>query len=108
VTHATKEILLLPLVMLLCCGGLLLWPLRRWLKRRRDVRGRALWFIFLAQCISSVALLFLVDLRPQPSGSIEHSWVGRMIQLNIFFIVAGLVAWARDAYYEATLDSERR
>src|SRR6266571_1283979 len=98
-----RDILSLPAAVVFYGSGLLLWPLRRWLRRRRAVRGKSLGFIFLGQSISYVATLVVAMVRP---GLLEHGyyWFIILIELNILFTVAGVIAWIRDSDYEQRLD----
>jgi hypothetical protein len=48
---ALVNILLFPVAVLVYASGLLLWPIRRWL-RRRKVRGKTLGVVILAQLLS--------------------------------------------------------
>jgi len=92
-----KEILLTLLAIIFYGSGLLLWPVRRWLRRRQTVRGRALGFVFLAQlmaCIVVACLSCFVRL-----GHFYY-WFIFAIELNIVFTLAGVVARVRDALYE--------
>jgi hypothetical protein len=77
-------------------SGLLLWPIRRWV-RRKKVRGKSLGFIFLAQLTA-----YLVVACCSAFIRLEHFyyWFIFVIELNIVFTIAAVVAWLRDARYE--------
>lgn len=90
------QILLLPLGILLYASGLLIWPIRRWV-RRGKVRGKLLGFAFLGQLASYVVVAICsVFIR------LEHfyGWFVFVIELNIIFTIAAIVAWIRDVRYE--------
>jgi hypothetical protein len=96
------SILLAPVAALLYGSGLLLWPLRRWRHRRQKVRGRALAFVSIAQLAAYLAVACCsIFIR------LDHFyyWFVFLIQLNIVFTIAGLVAWSRDTRYERSLES---
>lgn len=90
------QILLLPLGVLIYGSGLLFWPIRRWV-RRNKVRGKSLGFVFLAQLISYAAVACC-------SAFIKlghfYYWFIFLIQLNVLFTIAAVVALLRDARYE--------
>jgi len=90
------QILLLPLGVLMYASGLLLWPIRRWV-RRKKVRGKSLGFVFLAQLVSYVVVASC-------SAFIQlghfYYWFIFLIELNVVFTIAAVVAWLRDASYE--------
>ncbi len=89
-------ILLAPMGILLYGSGLLLWPIRRWV-RRKQVRGKALGFVFLAQLIAYLAVASCsVFIR------LEHFyyWFIFVIELNVLFTLGAVFAWIRDARYE--------
>jgi hypothetical protein len=94
-------ILLAPVGIVVYGSGLLLWPVRRWL-RRKQVRGKTLGFVFLAQLVSYAAVaccsIFI------PLGHFYY-WFIFLIELNIAFTIAAVVAWIRDARYERTLEA---
>lgn len=94
-------ILLTPLAVLAYGSGLLFWPIRLWLRRRR-VRGKSLGFVFLAQLISYVGVACC-------SGFIQlghfYDWFIFLIGLNSVFTSAAVVAWIRDARYERSLEA---
>ncbi len=93
------NILLAPFAVLICASGLLLWPIRRWLRRKR-ARGKSLGFVFLAQVLAYVAVACCSTfIRP---GHFYY-WFIFLIELNILFTIAGVVAWFRDARFERTL-----
>lgn len=91
------DILLAPLAVVLYGSGLLLWPLRRWLRRKQTVRGKSLTFVLIAQMVAymTVACLsFCVHLQH------FYDWFIFLIELNVLFTIAGLIAWGRDSRYE--------
>jgi hypothetical protein len=94
------SILLAPVAILIYMSGLLLWPLRRWRHRRQKVRGRVLRYVFLAQITA-----YLIVACCSIFIRLDHFyyWFIFLIQLNIVFTVAGLVAWFRDTRYERSL-----
>src|SRR5436190_14996772 len=95
------NILLAPVAILIYGSGLVLWPIRRWLRRRKP-RGKSLGFVFLAQLVSYVVVAccsFFIQL-----GHFYY-WFIFLIELNIVFTIAAVVAWIRDAYYERTLEA---
>ncbi len=90
------QILLLPLGVLMYGSGLLFWPIRR-LVRRTKVRGKSLGFVFLAQVGSYVAVACCSAFI-----KLEHFyyWFIFLIELNVLFTIAAVVALLRDAHYE--------
>ena len=90
------QILFLPLEVLMYGSGLLFWPIRRWV-RRNKLRGKSLGFVFLAQLISYATVaccsVFI---------KLEHFyyWFMFLIELNVLFTAAAVVALLRDARYE--------
>src|SRR2546426_12384628 len=92
------NILLAPLAILLYGSGLLLWPIRRWRKRKRAVRGKSLGFVFLGQCVSYIGVVFLAVLQP---SLLEHGyyWFIVLIEINVVFSIAAVIAWIRDSNY---------
>jgi hypothetical protein len=94
------NILVAPLVILVYGSGLLLWPLRRWRHRTQKIRGRTLAFVCIAQLVA-----YLVVAGCSIFIRLEHFyyWFAFLIQLNIVFTIAGLVAWSRDSRYERSL-----
>ena len=93
----------MPLMILFYGSGLLLWPIRRWLRRKQKVRGRALAFAFVAQLVAYVAIAWLSSFI-----RVEHFyyWFVYLILLNIMFTVAGVFAWIRDARYERSWEAD--
>ena len=95
------RILLAPLALVFYGSGLLLWPIRRWRNRGYKIRGRALWFVFLAQLAAYFAVACCsIFIR---LGHFYY-WFIFLLQLNFIFTIAGLVAWIRDIRYEDSLD----
>jgi len=94
-------ILLAPVGIVVYGSGLLLWPLRRRLRRKR-VRGKSLGFVFLAQLLAYAAVaccsIFI---------HLEHVyyWFIFLIELNIVFTIAAVIAWIRDARHERNLEA---
>ena len=85
-------------------SGFLLWPIRRWLTRRRRVRGKALLSVFLGQFLSYLVvgcLGFFSTIR------LEHGyyWFIILILLNVIFTGAGIIAWVLDAAWELRANS---
>ncbi len=90
------QILLLPLGVLIYGSGLLFWPIRRWV-RRNKVRGKSLGFVFLAQVVSYLAVACCSAFI-----KLEHFyyWFIFLIELNVLFTIAAVVALLRDVHYE--------
>lgn len=90
---------MLPVVLLLYAGGLLLWPIRRWRRRESPHRGKALGFVFLAQLLSYVAVAVTAAIKPR---LLEHGyyWFIVLMELNVLFSIAGVIAWIRDVNHE--------
>jgi hypothetical protein len=91
------NILLGLLAVLLYGGGLLLWPIRRWLRRKQANRGRALFFVFITQFAAYALVACLACFIKVQHG---YYWLIFAIELNVVFTLAGAVAWARDGSYE--------
>jgi hypothetical protein len=95
------QVLLLPMGVLMYASGLLFWPIRRWV-RRNKVRGKWLGFVFLAQVVSYVIVAC-------SSAFIQlghyYYWFIFLIELNVVFTLAAVVAWAHDACYERRLEA---
>jgi predicted permease len=91
------------LAILIYGSGLLLWPIRRWLRRKQRVRGRFLAFVFIAQLVAYVAVACT-------SAFVRlghfYYWFIFLIELNILFTVAGVIAWIRDARYKRRVQVE--
>jgi hypothetical protein len=100
--EALTNALLAPLAVLLYSSGLLFWPIRRWV-RRNKIRGKVLWLVFLVQLISyAVVACCSIFIR------LEHFyyWFILLIELNILFTIAALVALIRDVRYERRMEAE--
>lgn len=97
------DILLLPLGILLYSSGLLLWPVRRWLRRKRNIRGKALGVVFLVQIVAFAVIVFLGSFFPQ-LWLVGYRWVASLIELNILFTIVGIFVWIRDERYERALE----
>jgi hypothetical protein len=98
---ALVNALLFPVAVLIYASGLLLWPIRRWL-RRSHVRGKTLGVVFLAQLLSYVAVgccSIIIQL-----GHFYY-WFIFLIELNVLFSVAAVIARVRDARYERELEA---
>jgi hypothetical protein len=95
-------VLLAPLAALLYGSGLTLWPIRRWV-RRHKVRGKALGCVFLTQ-LASYAIVGCCSMFIQLGHF--YYWFIFLIELNILFTVAAVVALIRDARYEHKLEIE--
>src|SRR6266404_7543348 len=95
------QILLLPLGVLMYASGLLLWPIRRWV-RRKKLRGKSLGFVFLAQLVSYVVVACCSAFI-----RLEHFyyWFIFAIELNVVFTIAAVVALLRDTRYERTQEA---
>jgi hypothetical protein len=99
-------VLIWPLALLFYCSGLLLWPIRRWWRRKRKVRGKALLIVFWCQISSYTAVgvmgFFFTRLVEHP-----YQWFIVLIFVNIIFTPIGLIAWARDEGYETSLSENQ-
>ena len=97
------DILLLPLGIALYASGLLLWPVRRWLRRKHKPRGKALGVVFLVQVavFAIVAVLEVFDPKLWQEG---YGWAASLIEFNILFTIIGIFAWLRDSRYERELE----
>lgn len=94
-----KAILLAPVALLFYGSGLLLWPIRRW-ARRRKVRGKSLGYVFLGQLLSYLAVgCFSIFIK------LDHfyGWFIFLIELNILFTIAAVAALIRDIRYERSI-----
>ena len=103
-SELARNILLSPLLVVFYGSGLLLWPIRRWLRRKRSVRGRLLGFFFLGQTVAYATIIIIGAIRPR---MLEHGyyWFIILIELNILFTIAGAIAWIRDSAYERRADA---
>jgi hypothetical protein len=99
-----RNVILIPLAVLFYASGLLLWPIRRWLCRKRSIRGKSLGFVFLGQLVSYAGTIIVAAIWPR---ILEHGyyWFIILIELNILFTIAGVIAWIRDSLYERKLDT---
>ena len=106
-SEIVRNIFLAPLAVAFYASGLLLWPIRRWIRRKRTVRGKSLGFVFLGQLISYIATIVVGVIRPR---MMEHGyyWFIILIELNIVFTIAGAIAWVRDSNYERRLDAKKQ
>lgn len=82
-------------------SGLLFWPIRRCVRRKRP-RGKALGFVFLAQVVSYVAVACCSAFIPLRDF---YLWFILLIGLNVLFTIAAVVALLRDARYERTWEA---
>ena len=98
------DILLLTLGVVLYSSGLLLWPIRRWLHRRRQIRGRALWFLFLIQLAALPVFIFLGTLYNNLLD-VGYGWALLWIEFNVLVTIFGIFAWIRDSRYEHQMES---
>ena len=103
-SEIATELVLFPIAVVFYGSGLLLWPIRRWLHRKRSVRGRSLGFVCLGQLVAFSAIAVLAVARP---GMLEHPyyWCILLIELNILYTIVGVIAWLRDSRYEHRLDA---
>jgi hypothetical protein len=85
-------------------SGLLLWPIRRWLSRKRKVRGKALWVVFLLQ-IPAPPLFIYLDTFYYKFWDAWYGWEIIWIEFNILFTIIGVVAWICDAIYERAMNA---
>src|SRR6266481_6015140 len=99
-SDSLKQILLLPVGVLMYGSGLLFWPIRRWVRRKKP-RGKSLGFVFLAQILSYLAVACCSTFI-----SLEHFyyWFIFLIELNVLFTIAAVVALLRDIHHERTLE----
>jgi hypothetical protein len=90
---------LLPLAVLMYGSGLLLWPIRRWRHGKKEIRGRWLGFVSIAQIIA-----YAVTACCSAFIRLDHfyDWFIFLIELNILFTLIGIVAWSHDNYLEQT------
>jgi hypothetical protein len=95
------NVFLAPLAILLYGSGLLLWPIRRWLRRKQKLRGGFLAFVFVAQLVAYVVVGCIAVFV-----QLEHFyyWFIFLIELNVLFTIAGVIAWIRDARYERKVE----
>ncbi len=93
------NILMVPVALLFYASGLLLWPIRRWRRRKCPHRGKALGFVFLAQLLSYVAVGVTAAIKPR---LLEHGyyWFIVLMELNVLFTLASVIAWIRDVVHE--------
>src|SRR5689334_2007109 len=95
------QILLVPLGVLMYGSGLLFWPIRRWARRKKP-RGKSLGFVFLAQMLSYVAVACCsIFIR------LDHFyyWFIFLMELNVLFTIAAVVALLRDIHHERILEA---
>ena len=100
------DILLFSLGVALYFSGLLLWPIRRWLCRKRTVCGKALGVFFLVQVVVCAVILFLGTFFNHLMR-LGYEWAGLWIEFNLLFTIIGVFAWIRDSRYESDLESNR-
>src|SRR5947207_15455466 len=96
-------ILLVPLGILVYGSGLLAWPIRRWL-RRKKARGKSVGFVFLAQLVSYAAVAccsIFIEL-----GHFYYLFIF-LIELNVVFSIAAVVARICDVLYERILETHQ-
>ena len=100
-SEIVSAVLMVPLAVLLYGSGLLFWPIRRWV-RRKKVRGKSLGFVFLFQLASYVIVgccsMFI------KLGHFYY-WFFFLIELNILFTIAAVIALIRDARHEYRLET---
>ena len=100
--HVVLNILLAPFAVLIYGSGLLLWPVRRWLRRKQKERAKSLALVFLSQLVAYLAVAcccVFVHL-----GHFYY-WFIILLELNIVFTIAGVIAWIRDTRHERTLEA---
>lgn len=85
-------------------SGILLWPLRRWLTRRRRFHGRALAIVALLQVFASVVVVAFEVFRPQVFD-VGYGWALALFELNFIFTISGIFAWIRDSRYVRQIES---
>jgi len=100
------NILLLILGCAFYSSGLLLWPIRRWLSRKRKIHGKALGFLFLTQAATLPIFIFMGTFYSNLLD-VGYGWALLWIELNVLFTVVGIFAWIRDARFERNLEVNR-
>jgi hypothetical protein len=91
------NILLIPLVVLVYGSGLLLWPIRGWVRRVQKVRGGFLRSAFIAQIVAYlIVACFMIFVR---LGHFYY-WFVFLFEINVVFTFIGIIAWIRDTRYE--------
>ena len=98
------NILLLPLPVALYGSGLLLWPVRRWLCRKRKTRGKILGVVFLVQVAVFAVILFLGNFYNHLMR-LGYEWAILWIEFNLLFTIIGIFAWIRDSRFEKRIQS---
>jgi hypothetical protein len=93
VSEILVSILVAPLAILLYGSGLLLWPLWKWRHREQKTPGKAVGRVSLAQLVA-----FFVVACCSIFIRLDHFyyWFIFLIQLNILFTIAGIIAWKRE------------
>jgi hypothetical protein len=91
-----KDIFLPILGIMLYSSGLLLWPIRCWLHRKRKIHGGTLRTVFFVQTIVCLGMVFFTVFCARFSENADD-WAMLWIVINLLFTVAGLSAWRRDA-----------
>jgi hypothetical protein len=100
----------MPLVIqyLLCIpvylSGILLWPLRHWLTRKRRFHGRALAVIASLQVLAFAVDVAFEIFKPQVFN-VGYGWAAVLLELNFLFTIFGIFAWIRDSSYERRMES---
>ena len=84
-------------------SGLLLWPIRCWLRRRQKIRGKLLWFVFLIQAAALPVFIFLGTFYSSLLD-VGYGWALLWIEFNVLFTIIGVFAWIRDSRYERNLE----
>lgn len=104
-SEAALTVASIPLAVVFYGSGLLLWPMRRWLRRKQAVHGRAMFYVFVAQIVGYAATL-------ATSGFVRlqhyYYWFFFLMELNVLFTIAGVIAGLRDARYEKSCALKNR
>jgi H+/Cl- antiporter ClcA len=85
-------------------SGILLWPLHRWLSRKRKFHGRALAVVALLQVFASAVVVAFEIFKPQVYD-VGYGWALALVELNFIFTIIGVFAWIRDSSYERRMES---
>ena len=85
-------------------SGILLWPLRRWLTRKRTFHGRALAVVACLQVVMFIVVIAYEIFSPQVFD-VGYGWTLALVELNFIFTILGIFAWVRDSLYERKMES---
>jgi hypothetical protein len=84
-------------------SGLLIWPIHRWIRRKRQKHGKALGIVFLIQVVVYCVIAYLANFHNEMM-EISYEWALLWIMFNILFTFVGIWAWVFDVRYEHSLD----